>query len=103
MITDTDVQIEQNKKVRKGSKEPGRFVVIFHNDDVTPMEFVMQLLETIFHHGEQQARELTIKVHQEGRAIVGVYTWEVAEQKALESVTLARNNGFPLSVSVDQE
>jgi ATP-dependent Clp protease adaptor protein ClpS len=103
MNTETEVQIEQTKKVRKGSKDPGRFVVIFHNDDVTPMDFVIQVLETVFHHNEDKAKQLTIKVHEEGRAVVGAYTWEVAEQKALETVTLARNNGFPLSVSVEQE
>jgi ATP-dependent Clp protease adaptor protein ClpS len=100
---DTEVHTQQKERTKRGPKEPGRFVVVFHNDDVTPMEFVMQLLEAIFHHGQEKATELTLKIHNEGRAIVGSYSLEVAEQKAGESVTIARNNGFPLSVTVEPE
>lgn len=103
MSTDTEVQIDQIRKNKKLPKEPGKFCVIFHNDDMTPMEFVAQLLETVFHHDMNQARDLTIKVHNEGRAVVGVYNYEVAEQKSMESVAIARNNGFPLAVSVEPE
>jgi ATP-dependent Clp protease adaptor protein ClpS len=101
MNTDTEVVVEKRKT--RGPKEPGRFCVIFHNDDMTPMEFVMQVLETIFHHEEQAARDLTMSIHEHGRAIVGVYSYEVAEQKAMETVVLARNNGFPLAVTVEAE
>jgi ATP-dependent Clp protease adaptor protein ClpS len=103
MTADTEVVTDQSKKTKKGSKEPGRFTVIFHNDDMTPMDFVSQLIETIFHHDTPTARDLTIKIHMEGRAVVGVYTYEVAEQKSIESVAIARNNGFPLTVTVEPE
>ena len=103
MSTDTDLQVEQIRKNKKGIKEPGKFCVIFHNDDMTPMEFVSQLLMTVFHHDEHAAREIMLKVHSEGRAVAGVYIFEVAEQKAMDSVGIARNNGFPLSVSVEAE
>lgn len=101
--TDTEVQVEQSKRTKRGSKEPGRFVVVFHNDNVTPMEFVIQLLETVYHYEETRAHELTARVHNEGRAAVGLYTLEVAEQKAGETVALARNNGYPLAVTVESE
>ena len=103
MITDTEVQVEQVKKNKKGPKEPGRFCVIFHNDDMTPMDFVAQLLETIFHHDRAASMDITLKVHNEGRAVVGVYSFEIAEQKALEAVGIARNNGFPLAITVEAE
>lgn len=103
MTIDTEVQTDQAKKTKKNSKEPGRFNVIFHNDDMTPMDFVAQLLETIFHHDMNTSRDLTIKIHVEGRAVVGTYTFEVAEQKSIESVAISRNNGFPLAVTVEAE
>lgn len=103
ITTDTEVQVQQKERTKRGPKEPGRFVVVFHNDDITPMEFVMQLLEAIFHHAQDKATELTMKIHNEGRAIVGVYSLEVSEQKAGETVTIARNNGFPLAVTVEPE
>lgn len=103
MSIDTEVQIEQVKKNKRAPKEPGKFCVIFHNDDMTPMDFVAQLLETVFHHDLNAARDLTIKVHQEGKAVVGLYNYEVAEQKSMEAVAIARNNGFPLAVSVEPE
>lgn len=100
---DTEVQTQQKERTKRGPKEPGRFIVVFHNDDMTPMDFVMQVLEAIFHHSQEKASELTMKVHSEGRATVGVYSLEVAEQKAGETVTIARNNGFPLAVTVEPE
>ena len=103
MTADTEVVTDQSKKTKKSSKEPGRFAVIFHNDDQTPMDFVAQLIQTIFHHDMLTARDLTIKIHMEGRAVIGVYTYEVAEQKSIESVSIARNNGFPLTVTVESE
>jgi ATP-dependent Clp protease adaptor protein ClpS len=103
MTADTEVVTDQSKKTKKSSKEPGRFNVIFHNDDMTPMDFVAQLIQTIFHHDIDTARDLTIKIHVEGKAVVGVYTYEVAEQKSIESVAIARNNGFPLTVTVESE
>lgn len=102
-IIDTEVQTQQKERTKRGPKEPGRFAVVFHNDDMTPMDFVMQVLEAIFHHDQAKATELTVKIHNEGRATVGIYSLEVAEQKAGETVTIARNNGFPLAVTVEPE
>ena len=103
MNTVTEVQVDKKERTKRGPIEPGRFAVVFHNDDLTPMDFVMQVLEAIFHHAHDKATELTIKIHNEGRAAVGAYSLEVAEQKAGETVTIARNNGFPLAVTVEPE
>ena len=82
-------------------KEPDRYRVVFINDDFTPMEFVMTLLMDIFHHPEEPAKEIMLKVHTEGKGIAGVYFFEIAEQKATESMTVSRTAGFPLQVEVE--
>jgi ATP-dependent Clp protease adaptor protein ClpS len=57
----------------------------------------------IFKHNEERAKELTMQIHEEGSAVAGVYTYEVAEQKGVESTMLARQNGWPLAVRVEEE
>lgn len=83
--------------------EPGKFKVVLYNDDSTPMEFVIGVLIKIFHHSEEAAINLTMKVHNEGSAIAGVYSYEVAEQKGIDTTNLARQSGFPLVVKVEAE
>lgn len=84
-------------------KEPERYKVIFINDDFTPMEFVMSLLMDIFHHPEEPAKEIMLKVHTEGKGVAGIYFFEIAEQKATESMTVSRTAGFPLQVEIEAD
>jgi ATP-dependent Clp protease adaptor protein ClpS len=79
------------------------YKVIVQNDDHTPMDFVIALMMHIFKHNEERARELTIQIHEEGSAVAGVYTYEVAEQKGVEGTMLARQNGWPLAIRVEEE
>jgi ATP-dependent Clp protease adaptor protein ClpS len=97
----TDVQIDE--KIGQTVKEPSKYRVVFHNDDRTPMEFVVELLMTIFKHTQVTAEELTLKVHNEGTATVGVYAYEIAESKGVEATTLSRANGFPLVITVEED
>lgn len=83
--------------------EPGKFRVVVMNDNKTPMEFVILLLMRIFHHSQDVAERLTLKIHNEGSASAGIYTYEVSEQKAIEGTTLARDNNFPLVIKVEPE
>ena len=83
--------------------EPGRFKVVLLNDDATPIEFVIALLIKVFRHTEASAIDLTMRVHNDGSAVAGVYTYEVAEQKGMESTNLARQNGYPLVTKVEAE
>lgn len=101
MSHDIDIKIEEKIKVE--IKEPGLFRVIFFNDDYTPMDFVVSLLIELFKHSEETARIITMKIHEEGSSVVGVYSFEIAEQKMLEAVSLSRDNGFPLRVRVEEE
>lgn len=98
---DTDVVIDEKLKVELS--EPKRYKVIFINDDKTPVEFVIDLLIKIFKHSEENSKQITLTVHNEGSAVAGVYAFEIAEQKALESMQLARKSGFPLQVEIEQE
>lgn len=84
-------------------KEPGMYKVIYINDNVTTMEFVIETLVTIFNHSPQTAQDITMKVHEEGSAVVAVLPYEMAEQKGVEVTLLARNNGFPLQVRIEAD
>jgi ATP-dependent Clp protease adaptor protein ClpS len=101
MSHDIDIKVEEKIKVE--IKEPGLFRVIFFNDDYTPMDFVVSLLIELFKHSEETARIITMKIHEEDSSVVGVYSFEIAEQKMLEAVSLSRDNGFPLRVRVEEE
>jgi ATP-dependent Clp protease adaptor protein ClpS len=96
-----DIQIDEKIKVE--IKEPGLYKVIFLNDNKTPMEFVVSLLVELFKHSEDTAHALTLKIHEEGSGVVGVYSYEIAEQKSLEATGLCRDNGFPLRIKVEEE
>jgi ATP-dependent Clp protease adaptor protein ClpS len=101
MSTAVDIKIDEKIKVEV--KEPGLYKVIFLNDDKTPMEFVVSLLIELFKHSENTAQTLTMKIHEEGSGVVGVYSYEIAEQKSLEATSLCRDNGFPLRIRVEEE
>lgn len=97
----TEVVIDEKVKIE--IKEPSLYHVIFLNDDQTPMDFVVALLVEIFKHSEKTAHDLTIKIHEEGSGIVGTYTYEVAEQKALEAQSVCKENKFPLRIRVEED
>jgi len=77
--------------------------VIMLNDDSTPMEWVVQVLQEIYKHSLASAQEITLNIHNEGSAVVGTYKYEIAEQKAIETVNASRNHGFPLVCKVEEE
>lgn len=82
---------------------PRQFKVIYLNDDVTTMEFVIMTLMQIFDHDADSAANITQKVHEDGSAVVGVYPFEIAEHKGVEVTVMARANGYPLQVKVEPE
>ena len=97
----TDIQLDEKIKVRVS--EPKNWKVIFLNDDATPMDFVISLLMEVFKHTTETAKEITIQVHETGSGIAGTYSFEIAEAKAVESTTLARANGHPLQIKLEEE
>lgn len=82
-------------------KEPTLFRVILHNDDYTTMEFVVQVLETVFHKTPAEAFRIMMQVHTQGQGLCGMYTFEIAETKVSTVHDLAREHGFPLRASME--
>jgi len=82
-------------------KEPPQYKVIYINDDVTTMEFVIETLIVIFDHSRETAQDLTRVIHEQGAGVVAVLPYEMAEQKGVEATQLARNNGFPLQIKLE--
>lgn len=91
------------EKVTIALQPPARWKVVFLNDDKTPMEFVIELLTTIFGHSEESAKELTLEIHNSGSAIAGVYSHEIAEQRGIDATQAARLNGHPLQINLEEE
>ena len=96
-----DIQTLTKEKIKLD--EPGLYDVIFLNDSITTMEFVVRVLKQIFNKSQEQAENITKKVHEDGQGIVGSYVHEVAEQKGIEATNESRQHGFPLQVKIERE
>jgi ATP-dependent Clp protease adaptor protein ClpS len=97
----TDIKLDEKIKVRV--QEPKRWKVILLNDDHTPMDFVVGILTEIFKHTQDSAIAVMQQIHNEGSGVAGVYSFELAETKAVETTTLARTNGFPLQIKMEED
>ena len=95
---DSGVVMESEKKV----KLPPMYKVLLHNDDYTTMEFVVQVLQSVFHKTPADATQIMLHVHRNGIGVAGVYTREVAETKVSVVDALAREHEFPLKCSVEE-
>ena len=88
---------------RPKTKKPRKYVVVFHNDDYTTMEYVVEVLRRFFHKSETEALHIMLTVHKKGKAIVGLYPRDVAETKVAEVMRDARDRGHPLLVTTEPE
>lgn len=88
---------------RTRTKKPSMYKVLMLNDDYTPMEFVVDVLQHIFQKTRDEATEIMLHVHQKGVGICGVYTYEVAETKVTQTVDYARKNQHPLQCTLEKE
>lgn len=84
-------------------KKPRNYRVLLHNDDYTTMEFVIDILLSIFHRTSDEAHAIMISVHEKGIGSCGVFTEEVAETKVAQVHSRARKSGFPLRCSMEEE
>ncbi|NDA08288.1 MAG: ATP-dependent Clp protease adapter ClpS [Alphaproteobacteria bacterium] len=90
-------------KVKPKTKKPAMYKVIMLNDDYTPMEFVVLVLQEFFRKSQEEATNIMLHVHQRGVGVCGVYTYEVAETKATQVMELARKNQHPLQLQLEKE
>jgi ATP-dependent Clp protease adaptor protein ClpS len=85
------------------TKKPSMYKVLLLNDDYTPMEFVVHVLERFFAKGREEATRIMLHVHQKGVGICGVYTFEVAETKVTQVMDFARKHQHPLQCTMEKE
>jgi ATP-dependent Clp protease adaptor protein ClpS len=102
-MSDIAEEIKIDEKIKQVVNEPSKYKVVLLNDDATPMDWVIDVLITIFKHTESTAKELTLTIHNEGSGVAGIYTYEIAEQKSVEAMNASRDRGFPLQIKVDKE
>ena len=100
---DSDAGTVAEVKPEKKLKRPRLFRVLLHNDDYTTREFVVHVLNTVFHLGEQDAIRIMLHVHHNGVGVAGVFTREVAESKIERVERLAQEHEFPLRLTMEPE
>ena len=100
-MSKTDIKIKINPNIALA--EPPLYRVIYMNDEVTSMNFVVNSLIGYFNYNQDTATSLTENIHQQGSAIVAVLPYEIAEQKGIEVTLDARSQGFPLQVKVEAD
>ena len=99
MATNTDLEIINEISL----KYPKKYKVLILNDDYTSMEFVIDVLMTIFHKSYQEAEAIMLEVHKQEKGVCGVYTYEIAETKVMQVHKKARDRGFPLRAEMEEE
>lgn len=90
-------------KTRPKTKKPAMYKVLLMNDDYTPMEFVVHILERFFNKNRQEATDVMLHVHRRGVGLCGIYTYEVAETKVAQVMDFARQNEQPLQCTMEKE
>lgn len=91
------------ERSRTGFDEPKHYNVIIFNDDFTTMDFVIEVLTKIFGKSFEDAKALMLAIHNEGKAVAGTYSYDIAISKASLATKLARDNDFPLKLEVEEE
>ncbi|GAB6169923.1 ATP-dependent Clp protease adaptor ClpS [Clostridium carnis] len=98
---ETNANIIEKNKIK--IKKPKHFKVIMHNDDFTTMEFVVAILIDIFRKNIEEANKIMIDVHKSGIGIAGIYPYDIAVTKVSKAMTLAKKEGFPFKLTVEEE
>ena len=98
---DLEGSILTKEKIK--TKKPSLYKVLMLNDDYTPMEFVIEVLEKYFGKGTEEATQIMLHVHQKGIGICGVYTYDIAETKAVQVTNYARKYEHPLQLQLEKE
>ncbi|MDO9266495.1 MAG: ATP-dependent Clp protease adaptor ClpS [Sulfurimonas sp.] len=99
MATNTDLETINEISL----KYPKKYKVLILNDDYTSMEFVIDVLMSIFHKSYQEAEAIMLEVHKKDKGVCGIYTYEIAETKVMQVHKRARDSGFPLRAEMEEE
>lgn len=100
---DGDIRTGVVVKAKPKTKKPSMYKVLMLNDDYTPMEFVVHVLERFFNKGQEAATVIMLHVHQKGVGICGVFTYEVAETKVNQVMEFARKHHHPLQCTLEKD
>ena len=96
-------QSATKERQRIDLREPRRYKVTIYNDDFTTMEFVVMILTQVFLKSEAEAEALMLQVHHSDKAVVGIYSYDVATSKVRKATNMAREAGYPLRLTVEPE
>lgn len=99
----TELVIEKKTSTSRKLKFPKKYKVIVCNDNVTPIDFVIAMLITVFQKNQEEAKSITMNIHHNGKGIAGIYNFEIAEQKMIEGINLSRYHGWPLMLKTEAE
>lgn len=101
-MADTDVLVKVDRATKLAMPRPSKFNVVLYNDDVTTIDFVIEILRSIFHKSFDEASNLCLTIHDNGKGIAGTYALEIATQKREETIMAARVHGFPLRCECEE-
>lgn len=96
-------QTSLKERKRIDIREPRRYKVIIHNDEVTTMDFVVRVLHEVFFMSPEDAETMMMKVHNEGESVVGIYSYDIARSKVSKAMSMAREEKFPLRLTYEPE
>ena len=96
-------KIEEELELALEVEEPKMFKVLLHNDDYTSMIFVIEILSAVFRKSDAEAEKIMLHIHETGKAICGVYTFEIAQTKAQQVKQRAKQNEFPLLATIEED
>ena len=99
MAKQTDLDLVENVAI----KFPNKYKVFLLNDDYTSMEFVVDILMSIFHKTYEEAEDIMLQVHKKGQGLCGIYSHEIAQTKVMQVITKAKDNAFPLKAIMEEE
>ncbi|WP_446899130.1 ATP-dependent Clp protease adaptor ClpS [Clostridium sp. LBM24168] len=99
----SEVKIIENTKSEIELNKPKLYKVVIYNDDYTTMNFVIKVLMEIFKKQREEAIKIMYDVHRRGIGIAGIYCYDIAETKVIQATTMAKNSGFPLKFSMEEE
>jgi ATP-dependent Clp protease adaptor protein ClpS len=100
---DLDHQADTLLKPKPKAKKPRMYKVILLNDDYTPMDFVIEVLQKFFNKNQDEATEIMLHIHRRGIGICGVFSYEIAETKVMQVMDFARENEQPLQCTMEKK